>query len=219
MRSHSRHLCHNQTSKDMKQAPASHRGHQRTLAEVAIRSGLSIFCELEHTPEGYISSSTLGTASTGRSNIRRNSNKSKGLASMGSHQEQPVNHVPKEVGLLGLAELADGHVGQQLALQDLPRVLDAPLLRYPRHAATLADVIQCHLPPTHAQSPVGWMGIGSIGALLRHSLTIIKCTPRSGTLCHESSETSAISHWFKSQGAAVPLYTNAYEQFTYACKP
>lgn len=76
-----------------------------------------------------------------------------------------MNHVPKEVGLLGLAKFADGHVGQQLALQNLPRVLDAPLLRHPRHAATLADVIQRHLPPTHAQSPIGWMGVGSVGAL------------------------------------------------------
>lgn len=62
-----------------------------------------------------------------------------------AHQQQAVHHVPEEEGLLGLAELADGHVRQQLALQDLPRVLDAPLLRHARHAAALADVVQRHL--------------------------------------------------------------------------
>ena len=68
------------------------------------------------------------------------------------HQQQAVDHVAEEVGLLGLAELADGHVGQQLALQDLARVLDAPLARHARHAAALADVVQRDLQ--------GWWVLG-----------------------------------------------------------
>lgn len=63
-----------------------------------------------------------------------------------AHQEEPVDHVAKEVGLLGLGELPDSHVGQQLALQDFARILDAALPRHSRHAAALAYVIQRHLP-------------------------------------------------------------------------
>ncbi len=64
-----------------------------------------------------------------------------------------MDHVAEEVGLLGFGELADGHVRQHLALQDVPRVVDALLARHPRVAAALADEIQRHLP-SHAQNMI-----------------------------------------------------------------
>ena len=56
--------------------------------------------------------------------------------------------------LLSLHVLCDAYVGQQLSLQDLPRILDARSLGHPHGGPTLADEIQGHLH---------WQGMSRIG--------------------------------------------------------
>ena len=60
----------------------------------------------------------------------------------------PLNrrvHAPEEVGLLGLAEVADADVRQHLLLQDLLGVLDSLLLGDAGPCATRADEVQGHV--------------------------------------------------------------------------
>ena len=56
-----------------------------------------------------------------------------------------MHHIADKEGLLGLSLLADADVRQQLALQDLARVLHARLLGDARHAPALAYIVQRHL--------------------------------------------------------------------------
>ena len=49
---------------------------------------------------------------------------------------------PEEVGLLGLAEVRDSHVGQHFLLQDLPGVLDPLVLGDARLGSAGSDEVQ-----------------------------------------------------------------------------
>mmetsp|Transcript_15513 Transcript_15513/g.41604 ORF Transcript_15513/g.41604 Transcript_15513/m.41604 type:complete len:282 (+) Transcript_15513:2568-3413(+) len=60
-----------------------------------------------------------------------------------------MNHVPEEVGLLGLAVLGDAHVGQHLLDQQVARVLLALAPLRARLRAARADIVESHLRRVH----------------------------------------------------------------------